>query len=79
LNTINERFDFLTESQKVIITTEKDAVRLLKFKDLLNNIPLYVLPISVHFLFDQENEFNELVQNYPHAFYDSPNLSRDVE
>ncbi len=79
LNAINERFDFLSESQKVIITTEKDAVRLLKFKELLNNIPLYVLPISIHFLFDQENEFNELVQNYPYAFYNSPNLSSIAE
>jgi len=78
-NAIIERFDFLSEAKKIVITTEKDAVRLMKFKELLTNVPLYVLPISIFFLFDQEKEFRKLVEQYPHDFYNSPNLSSDTE
>jgi len=78
-NAITERFDFLSETKKIIITTEKDAVRLMKFKELITNVPLYVIPISIAFLFDQEKEFMELVEQYPHDFYNSPNLSSDTE
>ncbi len=78
-NAITERFDFLSEAKKIIITTEKDAVRLMKFKELITNIPVYVIPISIAFLFNQEKEFMELVEQYPQDFYNLPNLSSDTE
>ena len=56
--------------KKIILTTEKDAMRLLKFSQEMNGMPFYVLPIEHKFLFNQENEFNDLVikfiQNFKH-------------
>jgi tetraacyldisaccharide 4'-kinase len=40
----------------IILTTEKDKVKLLTFKDLLKNIPFFYIPIEVAFL-ERENEF----------------------
>ena len=71
LNDIKKRLDFLSETQKIIVTTEKDAVRLMMFKGLIINMPIYVIPISIDFLFDQEKEFVQLVKQYPYDFYNS--------
>jgi tetraacyldisaccharide 4'-kinase len=46
---------------KIILTTEKDAVRLIKFEQEMEAIPLYVLPISLHFLFNEKETFDKLI------------------
>jgi tetraacyldisaccharide 4'-kinase len=46
-----------------IITTEKDASRLLKYRDLLIGIRVMVLPIKVHFYGD-EKRFNEMALSW---------------
>ena len=69
LHEIREKFDQIKSKSKLILTTEKDAVRLVKYTEELNNIPLYVLPIKPKFLFDSERNFNELVLNYVAQFY----------
>lgn len=69
LSEIEERFRQIKDDHKMIVTTEKDAVRLIKFKDRIAHLPLYVLPISVSFLFGQENEFKSLIHAYPKDFY----------
>jgi tetraacyldisaccharide 4'-kinase len=56
LNEIRNRFDTIEVQDKLIITTEKDAVRLIKYRQELRDLPFYVLPISVDFLFNAENE-----------------------
>ena len=63
--TIHDEFTVLP-SPKVIITTEKDATRLMAMKDLSDEIKknLYVLPIEVKFMLEQENMFNEKIINY---------------
>jgi tetraacyldisaccharide 4'-kinase len=68
LNEIKKRFDEIENAEKVIITTEKDAVRLAKFKEQLAGIPFYVLPISVSFLFNETNQFNDLIINFIEDF-----------
>jgi tetraacyldisaccharide 4'-kinase len=70
---IQERFGGIADSQKIIVTTEKDAVRLIKFKEKLVDLPFYVLPISVSFLFGQELLFKQLISSYPHTFYEMQN------
>lgn len=70
LNEIEERFRQIKDDHKMIVTTEKDTVRLIKFKDRIAHLPLYVLPISVSFLFGQENEFKSLIYAYPKDFYE---------
>lgn len=69
LTEIKEKFDQITSDRKLILTTEKDAVRLVKYTEELNEIPLYVLPIKPHFLFDTEKAFNSLVLHYLEQFY----------
>lgn len=68
---IKKRFAGIGSEKKIILTTEKDSMRLLKFKQEMNGMPFYVLPIEPKFLFSQENEFNEevvqFIQNFkPH-------------
>jgi tetraacyldisaccharide 4'-kinase len=49
--------------KKIILTTEKDAMRLMKFRSEIDGIPFYVMPIEHKFLYNQENEFtNRVVQ-----------------
>lgn len=69
LTEIKNRFDFLSEKNKIILTTEKDAVRLIKFKEKLIDIPIYVIPISLEFLFNQCTEFDQKVSEYVSDFY----------
>ena len=60
---IMKRFKSIEAEKKIILTTEKDAVRLMKFRSELNGMPFYVMPIEPKFLFNQENEFvNKVVQ-----------------
>jgi len=68
LKDIRRRFDRIESSKKIILTTEKDAVRLLKFRNELEKLPLYVIPISHHFLFDEETKFIESVTNFIKKF-----------
>ena len=55
-------------AKKIIITTEKDAVRLQKFEQELKDVPFFVLPIGVEFLFDSKPAFNELIINFIQNF-----------
>ena len=62
---INETFSSLP-SPKLIITTEKDETRLLQVKGLSKEVKshLYVLPIKIQILLDQENTFNQTILSY---------------
>jgi tetraacyldisaccharide 4'-kinase len=62
------RFEKLKGPDKIIITTEKDAVRLVKYRQELRDLPFYVLPISVSFLFGAEQEFQTLISNFIRDF-----------
>ena len=66
---IRRRYNTIDHNEKIILTTEKDAVRLIKYKDHFSDLPFYVIPITVHFLFDQQKEFDGLVKSYPRDFY----------
>jgi len=68
---MKKRFSDIRNKEKRILTTEKDAVRLVKYKEYLADLPFYVIPIGVHFLFDQEKEFNEIISSFPKDFYRS--------
>lgn len=66
LEEIKSAYDNWTVDNKVIITTEKDAARLMLYADKVKDwhIPVYVLPIAVSVLFNKEVEFNKLVLDY---------------
>jgi len=59
-------FDHLSNNNKIILTTEKDAMRLDEHRDFIlkNNLPVYVLPVSVEFLFNQKDEFDQLIKKF---------------
>ncbi|MFN0275312.1 MAG: tetraacyldisaccharide 4'-kinase, partial [Chitinophagales bacterium] len=50
----------------VFIATEKDAMRLMEHKEYLlqNNASIFVLHLSIRFLFNEGNTFHHLVENY---------------
>ena len=68
LKDIRKRFESISSSNKVIVTTEKDAMRLIKFKQALIEYPVYVIPIEMKFLFGGEKPFTELIANFISTF-----------
>lgn len=72
LNEIKTLFENITAKDKMILTTEKDAVRLVKFTEELASLPMYVLPIQHYFLFDEGQQFNELVTDFITNFQFNP-------
>ena len=60
---IVKRYERIEAEKKVLLTTEKDAMRLMKFKSEIDGMPFYVMPIEQRFLFSEEVEFtHEVVQ-----------------
>lgn len=65
---IKNEFDRLKAKTKIILTTEKDAIR---FKDIVNNKALselsdffYSIPIKIEFLHDQNIDFEEKINQF---------------
>ncbi|MEM6723188.1 MAG: tetraacyldisaccharide 4'-kinase [Bacteroidota bacterium] len=59
-------FDQIDNPGKLVLTTEKDAVRLEAFRPFFqqHNIPVFVLPIEVRFHFNEEEAFLEAVKAF---------------
>lgn len=66
IDNIAARFNAIEGNSKVIMTTEKDATRLLQRDDLAQNIreSIYVMPIKVEILGDEEKMFNKIIEEY---------------
>lgn len=68
LKDIQEKFATLQGKHRIILTTEKDAVRLVKFKQELDQMPIFVVPIEVQFLFNEGPQFDhqifQFIQNF---------------
>lgn len=67
-NEIKRKFSSIQATDKIILTTEKDAVRLEKFSAEANDVPLYVIPVGHQFLFGEEEGFQTLVTNFINNF-----------
>jgi tetraacyldisaccharide 4'-kinase len=67
---LKEEFDKLTGKHRAIITTEKDATRLLIHRNYIaeQRLPVFVLPVEVRFHFGGGEQFDELVKNYLQRF-----------
>ena len=67
VDAIHQQFAALP-SPKIIITTEKDEVRLRALDGLSDEVKaaLYVLPIKIKFLLDHEETFNNKILSYVH-------------
>jgi tetraacyldisaccharide 4'-kinase len=69
LKSILKRFHSLPATRKVILTTEKDAVRLLKFEQQLTAVPFFVMPIEPVILFNEEGSFTQLITTFIQDFH----------
>jgi tetraacyldisaccharide 4'-kinase len=58
----------LNNNNSIILTTEKDAVRLIKFKENIEHLPIYVLPIEHTILFDEEAALMERIHHFIEKF-----------
>ena len=65
IDRINDAFESMPEP-RIIITTEKDAVRLRETEGLYEKVKsnMYELPIKVSFMLDQQDNFNEKIISY---------------
>lgn len=63
---IKERFNKLKGEQKLIITTEKDATRLIDHPNLSEELKpfIFTLPIEIEILQEQQMKFNQHIINY---------------
>lgn len=63
---IQTEFNELNGPNKIIITTEKDSIRLKDSDFIPEEIKtnLFYIPITIEFLFDQEEEFNKQIYDY---------------
>ena len=70
LQLLETRFRNLPGERKVILTTEKDAVRLEPFGAFIKShqLPVYILPIEVVFLFDRGPDFDRQIRQFLLAF-----------
>jgi tetraacyldisaccharide 4'-kinase len=66
LDRIEDGLSQLGDGFKMIVTTEKDAVRLALLEDQLvsRKLSLYVMPLEVAFLFSEKDIFDEYIFNY---------------
>lgn len=69
---IQKRFESISASNKIILTTEKDAVRLVKFTNEVKDLPLFVVPIEMQLLFNEHQLFLDHVAAFINK-YDSKN------
>lgn len=62
---LKSQYEAIEEQNKIIITTEKDAVRLEKHFNYLREeeIPVFVLPARVNFL-EREEDFQDYIKQY---------------
>jgi tetraacyldisaccharide 4'-kinase len=66
LSNLSSRFKRMDSRKKIILTTEKDAMRLELHRAWLmeNQLPVFVLPVEVNFLFGEKRAFDQAVQNF---------------
>jgi tetraacyldisaccharide 4'-kinase len=68
LEEIKKQFSALESTNKIILTPEKDGLRLAKYVNELKHLPIYVLPMRHKFLFGEEDKFNSQVISFIDSF-----------
>ena len=68
LQEIKKQFEKIQSQNKIILTTEKDGVRLTKFENELKDFPLYVIPIEHTFMFNEKEKFDGQVVTFITSF-----------
>ena len=68
LKEIIREFSKIESANKMIITTEKDGVRLSKYENELKDLPVYVLPMQHQFMFGEANAFRDQIIQFIDSF-----------
>ena len=68
LSEIKKQFSKIDSANKIILTTEKDGVRLAKYENELKDFPVYVLPMRHKFLFGEQDKFDETIISFVESF-----------
>ncbi len=69
LQQIKKYFSRIESGNKIILTTEKDGVRLAKYASELKHLPIYILPMRHKFLFGGEIEFEKRVVEFVESYH----------
>lgn len=71
INQVEQIFQNLGDVSKVIMITEKDAVKLSRFSKEFQQagLPVFIQPIQVKVLFDEATNLNQEVYNFVQNFY----------
>lgn len=79
MQSIKQTFEQLPEGKRMIVTTEKDAVKIKSNPHIDDNIKpyFYILPIEVVFLQNQEESFNQYIIDYVRKNTRNRSLSQD--
>lgn len=66
LEKVKRIFNDITAANKIILTTEKDAMRLKSttFSKILKDLPVFYIPIEIYFDEKDKSAFNEQILNY---------------
>lgn len=66
ISKLADEFSACSAQKKVIITTEKDAQRLVEHEllSLVNTLPVLVMPIQIQFVNNQGPQFDQLITDY---------------
>ncbi len=66
LKTITETFNNIANANKIIITTEKDAMRLrnVEHDETTRGLPIFYIPVQVQFHQSDKEQFDNIVLNY---------------
>ncbi len=68
LKEIKNYFSKINHQNKIILTTEKDGVRLAKFEKELEHLPIYVFPMAHKILFNEESQFENEITHFVENF-----------
>jgi tetraacyldisaccharide 4'-kinase len=64
LKDIKKQFEKIESENKIILTTEKDGVRLAKFEAELKDLPVFVFPIRHKIMFGDDDKFSDSIKKF---------------
>jgi tetraacyldisaccharide 4'-kinase len=64
LKEIKKQFAKIESQNKIVLTTEKDGVRLAKFETELKDMPVFALPVKHKIMFGEEKIFEERIKKF---------------
>lgn len=64
MRTIIAAYEQNKEESTILLTTEKDAVKLTAFQSQIQQLPVFVIPVAHRFLFDEKEKFDHHILKY---------------